>query len=102
MTARKPIPLTISNPWAQGRRPLPLTPRPPTEAERVFDAAFDAPRDSRSVEYKKGALAALRYRLEGAPSPVCPYSVGTCQADAWWAGMNEGHALFRAAKTATD
>jgi hypothetical protein len=47
-----------------------------------------------SPEYRLGVLAALKYRMQGI-SMELPYAVGTAQADAWFAGANEGHRLYR-------
>ncbi len=65
-------------------------------AQFLFDKAFSTPRTPRSDAYKVGLLAALRYRLDGARI-ACPYRMGTAEADAFHAGVNEGHALARAA-----
>lgn len=61
---------------------------------QLFNAAFDKPRDPRSAEYKAGALAALEFRVMGLPVP-CPHSPGTAQADAFFSGLDEGHAIWR-------
>jgi hypothetical protein len=64
--------------------------------EQLFAEAF-APvkvRTPRSPEYKLGVLAALKYRMQGI-SMELPYTVGTVQADAWFAGADEGHRLYR-------
>ncbi len=63
-------------------------------AKTLFDAAFSGPRDPRSVPYKAGVLAALRYRVDGARM-TNPYPVATAESDAWYAGTQEGHTLFR-------
>lgn len=71
----------------------------------LFDAAFAGPRDPRSEAYKAGVLAALRYRIDGAPMASL-YPPGSAESDAWYAGTAEGHSLWRnhqsdAAKAAT-
>lgn len=48
----------------------------------------------RSAEYWRGALDVLRLRLEGA-SIACPFREGTAQFDAYFAGNDRGHALWR-------
>jgi hypothetical protein len=65
-----------------------------TKAEELFRQAFGKARQARSLEYRHGVRAALAYRLEGRPSPQ-PYPLGTARADAWFAGLDEGHALWR-------
>lgn len=68
-------------------------PKRPT-AEQVFTQRFDCG-SPRSTEYKAGFLAALRYRLGGVRMPRLPYPMGTAQADAWFAGVDEGHFRFQ-------
>jgi len=67
------------------------------QVQTLYRAAFDKPRDPRSNAYKSGALAALRFRCNGV-RVVCPYHVATAEADAFHAGCDEGHAIFRAAQ----
>lgn len=62
---------------------------------QLFTKAFHSQRDPRSDEYKAGCLAALRYRAGEADSMTCPYPAGTARADAWYAGTDEGHAIWR-------
>ncbi len=57
----------------------------------LFSDAFDRPRHPRSDEYKAGfrvgashVLDALKVELEP------PYPLGSAQADAWFAGAQEG------------
>lgn len=66
-------------------------------AKQIFDAAFSKPRDVRSIEYKQGVLDILRHRL-GEINPdfkIGRYIAGSAQADAYWAGADEGHRLAR-------
>jgi len=49
----------------------------------------------RSEEYKAGVRAALEYRINNRPQPPMPYPVGTAQADAYFAGQDYGHWLWR-------
>lgn len=65
--------------------------------EKVFARAFDATRSPRSAEYKAGARAVLEYRIDGTALPPRPYAAGTAASDAYYAGVAEGHALWRAA-----
>ncbi len=68
-----------------------------SEAKRLFDEAFNRPRDPRSEEYKAGAMASLKYRC-GEGGILCPYGIGTAQADAYFAGVKEGHEIWRRAQ----
>ena len=63
-------------------------------ADELLRQAFANPRDPRSNEYKAGVLAALRYRIEGAPIAI-PYRLGTAPADAFFSGLDEGHRIAR-------
>lgn len=64
-------------------------------AQQLFDAAFDPAtcRDPRSPAYKAGVLAALKFRLKEATLSR-PYRVGTAECDAWFAGSDEGFAIY--------
>lgn len=62
--------------------------------EQLMDAAFSPGRDPRSEEYMRGCIAALQYRIHGATIRH-PYQMGTTQADAYFAGIDEGHAIWR-------
>lgn len=61
----------------------------------IFEAAFHPARDPRSEEYKAGVIAALSFRIAGQKIPQ-PYALGTAQADAFYAGIDEGHRRWRA------
>lgn len=50
--------------------------------------------DKRSAEYWRGALDVLRFRMQAARIQ-CPYREGTVQFDAYFAGNDRGHALWR-------
>lgn len=63
-------------------------------AMEIFNAAFHPVRDPRSDEYKQGVLAALSFRIGGQKIPH-PYPMGTTQADAFYAGIDEGHRRWR-------
>lgn len=60
-------------------------------ARQIFDQAFSAVRDPRSLAYKKGVLAALEYRLGECSGIAHPYRLGTADADAYFSGLDEGH-----------
>lgn len=48
----------------------------------------------RSLEYWRGVLDVLRFRMEG-DRIECPFREGTVQFDAYFAGNDRGHALWR-------
>lgn len=58
--------------------------------QTAFRRAFDVPRDPTSIEYRRGVVDALAYRLDGRRI-VAPYAPGSCAYDAWHAGLEEGH-----------
>ncbi len=68
----------------------------PISTDSIFNAAFTVPRDPRSAEYKAGVRAALAFRIDDRRIAHL-YDAGTAQDDAYYAGMAEGHALWRAA-----
>lgn len=65
--------------------------------DQLMETAFgpETYRDPRSQEYKAGAKAVLAYRVWGTKIE-CPWPAGTAQADAFFAGLDEGHAIWRA------
>jgi hypothetical protein len=66
------------------------------KAEAVYKKAFEQIRDPRSDAYKRGVLAALVYRYAGIKiRENCPYQPGTAEFDAFTAGCDEGHRLWR-------
>jgi hypothetical protein len=65
------------------------------KAEELFESAFSEPRNPRSGEYKAGVLAALWHHAHDGEPIRCPYASGTAQADAWFAGVDEGHSIWR-------
>lgn len=67
------------------------------QVETLFSAAFDTPRDPRSAPYKAGVRAALTFRIDGTGFPL-PYQPGTAEDDAYYAGIAEGHAIWRASQ----
>lgn len=69
---------------------------PARTVDQLFNAAFSKSRDPRSGEYMDGARAALAFRIEGARIGR-PYQVGTAAADAFYSGIEEGHAIWRRA-----
>jgi hypothetical protein len=63
--------------------------------DELMKCAFDVPRDLRSAEYKQGVRDTLIFRIEG-DQMVMPYKIGTAQCDAYFAGREEGHRIWRA------
>lgn len=70
------------------------------KVQRLMDAAFFPGRTPRSAEYRAGCRAALEFRFAGQPLPM-PYAAGTAAADAFFAGIEEGHAIWQRNDTAT-
>lgn len=63
--------------------------------DQVVSELFSRPRDPRSVAYKAGVRAAVKFRLYDKARGghiECPYKVGTAEADAFFSGVDEGHA----------
>ena len=65
--------------------------------QHLYQAAFSVPREPRSPEYRRGVLDALRYRCGLTETLRLPeaFGTGTAAADAWFAGIEEGHARWR-------
>jgi hypothetical protein len=84
------------------RSPQPAGPGPtarsqidgPLHIERLMALAFFPGRAPRSSEYRQGCQAALEYRILGRRMHP-PYPAGCSEADAWFAGADEGHAIWR-------
>jgi hypothetical protein len=64
--------------------------------DQLMQAAFFNGRTPRSAEYKAGTRMALEHRIERADI-VPPYQAGTAAADAFFAGLDEGKSIWRAA-----
>lgn len=78
----------------KGHTPPECTPLEKTVI-RLMDSAFcHTGRTPRSTEYRNGARALLLTRL-GVEPMQNPYQVATAQADAWWAGVEEGKAIYQ-------
>lgn len=59
--------------------------------DTLFSDAFDRPRNPRSTEYKAGFRVGAAYVLQALTTELeAPYPFGTAQADAWFAGAQEG------------
>jgi hypothetical protein len=65
-----------------------------TIATQLYEKAFHSTRDPRSEVYKAGVLDTLNFKESGSKLPH-PYPLGTVEADAWFAGNQEGHSLWR-------
>lgn len=66
----------------------------PTVDELMFEA-FSKPRTLRSEPYKAGVRAILAMHIERKPV-LMPYDIGTSDADAYFSGHAEGHAIWDA------
>lgn len=71
-----------------------------TTADELFAAAFAVARDPRSNAYKQGVLAALKFRIEGRRIPKL-YDPASAEDDAYYAGVQEGHAVWRKSQAET-
>ena len=64
--------------------------------DQLMQAAFFNGRTPRSAEYKAGTRAVLQNRIER--KDIIPtYQAGTAEADAFFAGLDEGKSIWRAA-----
>ncbi len=59
----------------------------------LMAAAFNRPRDPRSDAYKQGVRAALTRYVERVTPPL-PFAPGTAEADAFFAGEEEGRLII--------
>lgn len=70
---------------------------PAGEALRLVDSmmrrAFNGARTPRSRAYMIGTKELLLARA-GFPTPACPYSAGTAEFDAYFAGADEGRGIW--------
>jgi len=66
-------------------------------AQELFDAAFSGARDPRSDAYRHGMLDILKYKLREINQTFgkTNYVMGTAEADAYYAGCDEGHRIAR-------
>lgn len=69
------------------------------QVERLMALAFFPGRAPRSAEYREGCQAALEYRILGRRMPP-RYRAGSCEADAWFAGVEEGHSIWQSHRPA--
>jgi hypothetical protein len=66
------------------------------QMERIADEALRYG-DPRSPEYRLGVIDCLCRRTIGHAAPL-PFRMGTCQADAYWAGYDRGWAVWNKIK----
>lgn len=69
--------------------------------DQLYDAAFNRPRDPRSLPYKQGVRAVFLYRtqLNNSVGALHVYPVGSAESDAFFAGVNEGHRRWNEYRT---
>lgn len=70
------------------------------QVDRLMALAFYSSRTPRSAEYRAGCRAALEFRILGRIMRP-EHSTGSCEADAWFAGAEEGHAIWRSVREMT-
>jgi hypothetical protein len=63
-------------------------------ANQLFNKAFHSTRDPRSGAYKAGVLDTLNSKESGSELKH-PFAPGTAESDAWIAGNQEGHNIWR-------
>jgi hypothetical protein len=71
-------------------------PTPALSVDQLYQTAFYNGRTPRSQEYQAGARMALEHRIDRKDFDM-PYQVGTAAADAFFAGIEEGKTIWRAA-----
>ena len=69
---------------------------PALSVDLLYQTAFYNGRTPRSQEYKAGARMALEHRILQKDFEL-PYQAGTAAADAFFAGIEEGKTIWRAA-----
>lgn len=65
--------------------------------DQLYQTAFYNGRTPRSQEYQAGTRAALEHHRIERKDFDMPYQVGTAAADAFFAGIEEGKTIWRAA-----
>lgn len=91
----------IINFLAGADQPSSVAGQPESFIDAIMNKTFPQGRDPRSDEYKAGVRAQLARLIEGTPLRY-PYRMGTAQADAYFAGMDEGRDVWsRAVARAT-
>lgn len=70
------------------------TPKQKTiSVDGLMTAAFARPREPRSSAYCCGVRTLLAHRIDGA-SLALPFEIGTAEADAFFAGEDEGRLIL--------
>lgn len=65
-----------------------------SDVSEMMTEGFREGRTPRSLQYQYGTRVILGNRLLGEQIPAPPYPVGSCEADAYFAGQDEGRAIF--------
>lgn len=65
----------------------------PADVNELMNEVFRGTRTPRSLEYQRGVRAILQRRLMGTPIAALPYSIGSCAADAYFSGQDEGREI---------
>lgn len=76
-----------------------MTARSDPTVDELMAEAFSSSREPRSGAYKAGVRALLQSRSGRSPAPTCPFGRGTAEADAFWAGAEQGKAIWSALRT---
>ncbi|MFY9327829.1 MAG: hypothetical protein WAO76_07400 [Georgfuchsia sp.] len=63
--------------------------------QKMMATRFCRGTTQRSEAYQRGVLHILQAEVDGTARTRLPYAVGTAEADAYWAGGDEGHHLAR-------
>lgn len=71
----------------------------PITVDSLMAAAFDRPREPRSSAYCCGVRTLLAHRIDGT-APALPFEIGTAEADAFFAGEDEGRLILARAREA--
>ena len=81
--------------------PTPLKKANSITLDGLMAAAFDRPREPRSDAYKAGVRAKLSHAFDNVTIAM-PYAPGTAEADAFFAGEDEGRAIFARTREGAD
>lgn len=89
------LPLEPLNTLAEGHdaKIQPIAGFTASDIDCLMTQAFAPGRDPRSTQYRQGVQVIIAHRLAGEPIPALPYTLGSCEADAYFAGHHEGHAI---------
>ena len=84
--------------------PLSIADAPQTSMAIVDDLmakAFAPGREPRSGSYKAGVRALLQSQVVGGQAVANPFPRGSAEADAFWAGVEEGKVIWELANRAS-